>query len=293
MAGPTDLHRNLRLADGRRIAWGEFGSSSGRPVLALHGTPGSRLMFSIAGDSAARLGLRLIAPDRWGYGGTDVHPRPSFGAWASDVAEVVDHLALPRFSLIGISGGGPYAAATAALLGPRVERMALAVPIGPLSDGDKQRRLNLFHWLAYRGVGSRHTLTGAVFGLYRRLLMRGPQRAIRLLAFLQPRSDRELLHTATIQDFLSGTFRHGLQPGTAGPAIDLDLYARPWNIPLGAITASTHIWIGSDDRLVPLEAGRALARAVPHAALTELPGQGHFWIARDFEWVLSWLAGNA
>ena len=43
--------------------------------------------------------------------------------------------------------------------------------------------------------------------------------------------------------------------------------------------------------LAPAAAARNLVRAIPNAAPTDLAGQGHYWIARDFELVLGWLAG--
>lgn len=285
--------RLFRLADGRRMAYREFGAPNGWPVLALHGTPGSRLMYSIAAQSAADLGLRLIAPDRWGYGRTDPHPRPSLAAWASDSSELAAGLGLSQLSLIGVSGGSPYAAATAARLGPQVRRLALAVPVGPLTGNVPEDRLGLFHRLLFFGLGRRPRLFEALLGGYRRLVRWKPRRAVALGAIGQCRADRKLLHTPAIQDFLSETFRDGLEPGTRGPAIDMELFARPWDVPLQRISAETRIWIGSGDRLVPLSAARRLAAAIPGSTLTELDGQGHFWILPEHRQVLEWLAAEA
>ena len=59
--------RVLTLADGRQLGYAEYGDPRGIPLLALHGTPGSRFMFAL-GDAPARArGLRIIAPDRAGY----------------------------------------------------------------------------------------------------------------------------------------------------------------------------------------------------------------------------------
>ncbi|MCL4765732.1 MAG: alpha/beta hydrolase [Hyphomicrobiaceae bacterium] len=286
----TGPDRMFRLGDGRRIAYREYGSSAGHPVLALHGTPGSRLMYAIAGPPAARLGLRLVAPDRWGYGRTDPHPRPSLAAWAGDAAELADGLGLSRFSVVGISGGCPYAAATAAGLGTRVAAVALAVPVGPIAAGEPARRLGWLHRLAYRWVGSRPVATRLLFRLYRHLLSWAPSRAVPLVAVGQCRSDRELVRIPSIRDHLGETFRAGLEPGANGPVIDLKLFSEAWDMSPGDISARTRIWIGGDDRLVPLAAARELARKIPRAELTEISGQGHFWIARDYEQVLQWLA---
>ncbi len=37
------LDRTMELADGRTLAWSEWGDLGGRPVVLLLGTPGSRL----------------------------------------------------------------------------------------------------------------------------------------------------------------------------------------------------------------------------------------------------------
>jgi pimeloyl-ACP methyl ester carboxylesterase len=58
------------LVSGRRIGCAEYGDPC-LPVLALHGTPGSRLMFALSDGAARERGLRLIAPDRPGYGLSD------------------------------------------------------------------------------------------------------------------------------------------------------------------------------------------------------------------------------
>lgn len=280
------------LENGRRMAYRDFGAPDGWPVLALHGTPGSGLMFSIAAQSARQLEIRLIAPDRWGYGRTDPHPRPSLAAWARDAAELVAGLALSQLSIVGLSGGSPYAAATAAELGSKVERLALAVPVGPLAGSAPEHQLGLFHRLLFIGLGRRPRLVETLLGGYRRLVDWKPRRAISIAAIGQCRSDRALLRTPAVQDFLSETFRDGLEPGTRGPAIDLELFASHWDVPLQRISAETRIWIGREDRLVPLAAARRLAAAIPGVVLTELDGHGHFWIVPEHRQVLEWLAAG-
>jgi len=48
MTAASDRHaRVLRLSDGRRVGYAEFGDVQGLPVFAIHGTPGSRYMFAL------------------------------------------------------------------------------------------------------------------------------------------------------------------------------------------------------------------------------------------------------
>ena len=99
--GPPPPLRLLTLPDGRRLACAEYGDPNGLPVLALHGTPGSRLMFALA-DGAARLrGIRLIAPERPGYGLSDYRSSETLARIAEDLSAVADTYGLDRFAIIG------------------------------------------------------------------------------------------------------------------------------------------------------------------------------------------------
>lgn len=282
--------RSLRLSDGRRLAYREYGAPQGHPVLAFHGTPGSGIMFAIAANAAVQLGLRLIAVDRWGYGQTDLHPRPALAAWPADVAQLVGHLGLSRFAVLGISGGGPYAVAMAGLLPDHVERTALAVPVGLIGQPGMDAHLNVIHKLLFRRLPRHPRLMRTLLELYRKLVMRDPARAIRISSVGQAPSDRRILKMPAIQNYLGEMFRDGLAPGVAGVTTDLELFSKPWGLPLRDIKAATRIWIGLEDRLVPLPASSALASSIPGAAKTELAGQGHFWITTDYKQVLKWLA---
>src|SRR5262245_7768048 len=55
----TAMDRQIRLADGRQVNYCEYGAAGGFPVLALHGTPGSRLKYAAANADAAQMGLRI------------------------------------------------------------------------------------------------------------------------------------------------------------------------------------------------------------------------------------------
>jgi hypothetical protein len=67
-------HR-VTLPDGDRISYVDLGPLTGRPVLYLHGTPGTRLMAAGLADAAEELGLRVLAPDRPGCGGSTFRRR--------------------------------------------------------------------------------------------------------------------------------------------------------------------------------------------------------------------------
>src|SRR5258706_2153383 len=157
------MDRQFRYADGRLVTYREYGAPGGFPVLALHGTPGSRLKYAAAHADAARMGLRVISPDRWGYGRSDPHPEPALADYARDAAELLHGLNIGRFSVVGISGGGPYAVAVAAQLRERVRSLALVAPIGPISGRLGPRDLRLFHQICFPALARAPRIVGLVF----------------------------------------------------------------------------------------------------------------------------------
>src|SRR5205807_9443897 len=126
--------RVMNLPDGRELAWLESGKPRGTPVFMFHGTPGSRLQVSFDEKAISASGVRFIAPDRPGYGHSSFHPGRTLADWASDVAALADHLKIERFAVAGVSGGGPHAAACAALLPERVTAVGIVSGVGPLSE---------------------------------------------------------------------------------------------------------------------------------------------------------------
>ena len=279
----------ITLTCGRVITYRCYGAVDGRPVLALHGTPGSRLKFSTTDDSARRLGLRVIAPDRWGYGGTDVHPVPSLAAFAADMGSLADTLGLARFAVMGVSGGGPYAAATAALLPTRVAVLALVAPVGPMA-GEDNGAVTTLHRFCFGPLARRPGVVAAIFGGLRGLLQLSPRLGLSVAMLNVPRADRQILATGDVATRLARTFIEGLRPGARGPAIDLHLFGAPWDVPLTEAHMPARLWIGSEDRNVPRVATQRLAERLPRCTVEPLHGAGHLWVAVHYDDVLGWIA---
>lgn len=290
MAPPTHAgDAGLTLADGRRIAFRLSGAPDGLPLVALHGTPGSRLKFTVADAVARTQGIAMIAPDRWGYGATDAHPRPTLAAYAQDIAALADHLGVGRFAVMGVSGGGPYAAAVAAVLGDRVTAMALAAPVGPIA-GETDSEITPFHRLCFGALAHRPATVGAVFHVFRAVLGVAPGVGMRMAMLRVASADRRVLEQADVRDRLGAAFIEGLRPGVAGPVCDLGLFGRVWDIDLARISAPSRLWLGTSDQNVPRSAARRLASRVPGCSLVELAGEGHMWIANNYGTVLGWIA---
>src|SRR5215468_11254907 len=112
----ADMERSVHTPDGRTLAVEDAGDPAGRPVLVHMGSPNSRHLYGPNVADAAARGLRLVSYDRPGYGGSTPRPGYSVADCAGDVRAICAALDIDRLAMWGISGGGPYLLACAALL---------------------------------------------------------------------------------------------------------------------------------------------------------------------------------
>ena len=150
--GKTGLpqERVISLPDGRLMGYAEYGDPQGVPVVGFHGTPGSRLMFRVADGAARELGIRLIAPERPGFGISSYQRGRTLADHSRDVGLLADQLGIERFAIAGVSGGGPYATACAALFPERVTGLALVSPVGPVVGEEGAPRIGAAHHVVFR-----------------------------------------------------------------------------------------------------------------------------------------------
>ena len=285
----SSIDLTVKLPGGRMLGYRVFGDPQGVPVIALHGTPGSRLKFADSDEVAGRLGLKLISVDRWGYGLSSGAPRgrPTLADFGADMAELADHLGVSRCLITGVSGGGPFAIAAAVALGERAMGLALVSPIGVI---DAATKLSTFHAVCFRVLPYWPRSITAMFHFYRSALRLAPDSAMRLALALAPAIDKRAIDDDGIRRRLTATFVSGFESGVSGVVTDLALFVRPWGIDLSAIAAPVRIWIGSADRNVPQDGVQRLAGALKGSELVTLHGAGHLWIASHGDVVMGWLA---
>jgi len=276
------------------IAYREFGERNGPVVLALHGTPGSREKFALIDAEARRAGLRVISPDRWGYGGTPLPAAPSLTAFAEIFAGFMTEIGIARYAVLGVSGGGPYAVALAARASPAVTALALVSPVAPLVDASGPvPGISPFHRLSFLLMPRVPGASRAVFTAFRAALAAAPALALGVAAFRGPASDRAIAAEPGNRTSQAANYRAGLAAGVAGAVLDMRLFSRPWGIEPAAIAAPSRLWIGSKDGNVPVRPAIALARAIPGCALDVMPEAGHCWLACHQGEVLGWIKSKS
>lgn len=128
-APPDQVHE---LRDGRLLAWCEYGRPDGIPVFYFHGIPGSRIDNRVTADAITAAGLRLIAPDRPGFGRSSLGSgRRSYSEWVDDIESLAELLGIERFAVVAYSAGGPYALAAGVAFSDRITHLAIVSGVAP------------------------------------------------------------------------------------------------------------------------------------------------------------------
>lgn len=271
----------LRLSDGRTLAYAEYGAPAGMPVLFFHGAPGSRRsIFTDMAAAAAQRGVRLIAPERPGYGLSDVSSGRSVADWTRDVLTLTNALGIEDFKLIGFSMGSLYALACAHALPGRVERVAIVGGFAPMSiagvtTGMAPSGLALLALAGSDPNGLREALAP---------LANSPAGTLTGLAASMPAADQALL-AARAQAF-EADISEALRGGIEGLASDFVLAASEWTFPPAGVEASVDLWIGTEDRNTPPAMTRHLVSVLPHSQLFELPSEGHCCLYAHWQEIL-------
>ena len=267
------------LPTGRRIGFAEFGDPSGMTVLWCHGTPGGRRQFPMLGRRAAeKLGLRVVVVGRPGTGLSDPHPYESVAEWATDVAHVADSLGAQRLGVVGLSGGGPYALACAAVppLSGRVAAVAVlggVVPsVGP--DAIATGAIDLARRFAPVLGGLRRPLAQAVSALLLPLLPLSHYLA-QAYARTTPEGDRKVLNDPEMEGMFIDDLVLLAKGGFQAIVDDARLFGRDWGFRLADVKAPVRWWHGDADHIVPLSDAQAAVALLPDAELVLRPEESH------------------
>jgi pimeloyl-ACP methyl ester carboxylesterase len=280
-------HR-IRLADGRTLACLELGDPGGVPVLYFHGYPGSRLEVRLAAGAAERLGLRMLAPDRPGFGESSFQPGRTLSDWSGDIAQLMDHFDLEYCSVVGVSGGGPYALACAAHNPERLYRVALVCALAPLVGRWSTRGMLARNRLILALAAWSPPLARLIVSLAAYLIRRHPGRLLTHMMVNAPAADRRVLADADFQALIVASTAEALRQGNAGVSWELTLLARPWDFKLQDVLVPVRIWQGLADTIVPAAMARRLSDELPHSETRYLPDEGHLsLIVRHLDDVLT------
>jgi pimeloyl-ACP methyl ester carboxylesterase len=276
------------LADGRRLAYAEWGDLDGLPVVLHHGNPGSRLICPDV-EATAAASVRLITLDRAGYGGSDPSEDASLGAAADDVAELQTALGIDACPVLGWSAGGAYALAAGALHPDRTTSVGVLCTLAPPDELASERDT----WpSAQRDLVARVRAgdPAAIDEVHARWqpMVDDPTMIVELTLQHETDPDRRLMARPEVAAALSAYWVEGARQGVAGAAAGwMGTWALPWGFALTDIAVPVTVWHGTGDVVLPAHHAAFLAETIPGASLRLFEGEGHLTPVEHFAEMLA------
>lgn len=235
---------------GIRLAYDDQGT--GIPLVFLHAFPLNRSMWAPQVATLSRQ-FRTIAIDLRGHGESDA-PIWSFtlDQYADDVSALLDHLAIPRAILVGLSMGGYVSFAFSKRYSHRLQALVLADTRAQADSTEGRAGRYQLAQTAY----TRGTTAVADTMLTKLLGATSLQRKPELVEYI-----RKTIHQAPVSGIL----------------VDLMAMAdRPNSLPhLRTITCPALVVVGQEDLTTPLADAELMAREIPGARLAVIPAAGH------------------
>lgn len=274
----TKLNQQYQLPDGRKLGYGEYGAPDGVPIFYLHGSPSSRVEFSLFGDDALAksLNVRLVAVDRPGMGLSDFQPNRRLLDFPRDLLALADHLNIERFSILAYSLGGIHGLACAYAIPERLTKVGIVSGAAMFTQPELMTNIN---------AGTRKFLTmprekpllsrlflWMMLGVMPRV---APKQFIAGAASVLPEADRAVVSDPEVQKGFLNAIREAMRQGTRGAFHESLLSVTDYGFRLQEIQMPIHLWHGEQDQNVPVAMARFVESAVPKCEAGFYPDEGH------------------
>jgi pimeloyl-ACP methyl ester carboxylesterase len=242
-------------------------------VLVVHGTPGDwRQGLPLAED--LRSAHRVLLPSRPGYGATPLSVGRTYEAHADAYAALLDALSIERCAVVGVSGGGPSAAAFASRHPGRtmalVQVCAMAAHLVSVPRGTR--------WSVAPGLADLLTPVARAVGRRR---LKDPRRVeAELQRSLTP---DELARSKLDQRIVEDLLRHArsmiegpsLLPGMRNDLAQIDAAHKSAPPDYAGVACPSLLLYADADEVIGLEHGRFYQDALPRAQMKIIEGAGH------------------
>lgn len=282
----ADGIRKLILSNGQALSYAVYGLNAPSSEVILnvfyfHGFPASRLEAALWHEYALPQKIRIIAPDRPGMGNSAMQPGRTILDWPKDVLELADHLGIGKFSVLGLSGGSPYALACAKEIpAERLKSVAVCSGAYPLSFGTQgmlfgpKMLLHVASWssglVAFfldQGIGKPARNYEHLENFEQRVMKDMESR---------PGPDRKCLEDPKFKDAFLKSVKEAFRVNAEGVAWEAKLLGTPWGFELESIERDKIIlWHGKEDVNCPVAMAEKAGRLMKNAKLISFDGEGH------------------
>ncbi len=271
---PEPPHSAMRLADGRTLSWAEYGDPHGEPLFFHHGIPSSRMAAAVMAPGAARAGVRLIAPERPGFGYSDPLPGRQILDWPSDLRQLADYLEIQKFSVAGISAGLPYTLACALRMPERLHRVASISGLGLIDSRDVLEGMSYEWRLIYTLFLKSQRLASLWMRGYGRSVQKQPERVVAEQIKRMPPVDGAVLGSEPTLTNRITDLREAFRRGPAAAGDEARCHLEPWGFALRDIEFPVMLWHAVLDESHPIQMGMRIAAELPNCRPIYVDGVG-------------------
>ncbi len=276
------LNQTVTLKDGRKLGYAEFGDIDGKPLFYFHGHGSSRLEPKMYDLEQLKDLVHLIAIDRPGFGLSDFYKEHSLLNWPDDVVDLADALNISNFSILGGSGGAPFALACAYKIPDKIHSCGIVSGLGPIKFGIEDMAKNNRNEL---NLASKHPkLLKLTFKFQLKYLNRLKNKDVEDIQkkFLKrgtnlPAPDKKFFEDkekfSLYLELMGEPFRQGIM----GPYHEAILFAHPWGFDLKDITSNMKVfsWHGELDTSVPIKMARTVCKTIPNCEIKIFNNEAH------------------
>jgi len=271
-----ELLETVNLSDGRSMSFASFGDPAGRPVFYFHGFPGSRFEPQSNHEEYLKAGIRLLALDRPGMGQSSRKSKRKLLDWPDDVVEVAKILNLKKFSVLGVSGGGPYALACARAIPGYLDKVTVACGLGPMDAPNATSGMMLSNRILFSYGQFFPPLLRLSVSLMVRQLSSKPVKGFEKFIEGLPEPDRLVLSGTNAQELVLASAIEGVRQGSKSLLEEIRIYSKFWGFELSDLNVPVSLFQGEADIDVPASMARYQAELIPNCELNLYPADGHF-----------------
>lgn len=286
ISDPQARENTIKLANGRQLAYAEYGPETGYPVIFHHNFNGSRFQRPMDLSVLERCQVRLIVPDRPGFGRSDYDPHRTCHDWATDMTPLLDHLGIGKAAALAFGAGSPYAFSLAHHLPERINKVVLAGAMPQLTSINQ--------------IKAMHKNLIRVF-LIARLAPRLLEKTLNLVikhddpeAYFDTmiskhlnEKDDALSKQKTFKEIFVRCATAAYQSGPAPLSKDILVAANEWHLDLSDLKVPVEIWHGEQDQTIGIEAMRSFSNWLPNTVTHFLEGEGHWLLYHHWEAILT------
>jgi len=276
---PSAHTRIMRLPSGRTLSYAEHGDPKGKPLLFCHPITGCRLMLPKDSGMLKKHRLRLIVPDRAGYGLSSPAETDPMQQWLQDMHHFLPLVGIDQYGLIGHSAGGAHAMALASEQPDKVRHLCLISSVAPLSDIENASELLPVNRMIVHLARNNPCAARSFLKLSLQAALKKPDSYFKLITNSVPDLDKEVLNNPQLKQLLLDTFSETTRQGNKHLIEETMYLSTLWQVRPEQISCPVSIWHGTEDKHAPFSLMQAFSRSLGQVEETKwYEGAGHYML---------------